>query len=182
MRVHSLQILFAIVIAGSSSAFADVEKVATICEKAICPHWWPKVSVPAGWQHDRDYSLHFNFNALAPQGKSFADADTVMYANAVYKPRVPESKTLQEFIATDHANFRRETRDLSIVSSGNVTTADGKSALTWLLEPKTTGQWERVAYVEEGDYYMVFVISSRTQAGRNAGMPSFESLLNQYKE
>lgn len=165
-----------------SGAYADVEKIATVCENSICPHWWPKVSIPAGWHHDRDNSVHYNFNALTPDGQSFSAAETVMYANAVFKPRVPESKTLKDFIINDQASIRQESPDLSVIPAGTLITANGKSAMSWVFQPTTTGQWERAAYLEEGEYYMVFVISSRTQAGLNENMAAYESLVHNYKE
>jgi hypothetical protein len=39
-----------------------------------------------------------------------------------------------------------------------------------------------VAYLEEGDYYLVFVASSHTPAGLKAVMPTFEKLVAGYKE
>ena len=165
----------------AAPASADTERIATACEKGVCFHWWPKLVAPAGWLHDRDQSLHYNFNALAPAGKSFADSDTVMYANAIFRPRVPDSKTLQDFIKADHANFLRESPGLSIAPAGDLKTADDMTALSWSLTPKTGGNWERVAYFEEGEYYMVFVISSRSEAGLREQMPSFERLVTGYK-
>jgi hypothetical protein len=182
MRIRHLEFIAVLLIALASMANAGVEKTATLCGNGICPHWWPKLSVPAGWHHDHEFSVHYNFNALVPDGQSFSDTETVMYANAVFKPRVPESKTLKDFITNDHASFREETPDLAIVPDATLTTADGKSATSWLLQPKTAGQWERVAYLDEGEYYMVFVISSRTQAGLNKNMPVYELLIRNYKE
>lgn len=161
---------------------AGVERVATVCESGICFHWWPQVKVPAGWAHDNDHSLHYNFNALAPEGRSFADAEAVMYANAIYRPSVPEAKTLQEFIDNDHANFRRDSPDIAIEMAPELRTSDGKTVHSWTLSPKSQGQWERVAYFEEGEYIMVFVISSRTSTGLQREMSSFEHLVTGYTE
>jgi hypothetical protein len=159
-----------------------MERIATPCRTGICFNWWPKLAVPAGWQHDRDHSLHYNFNALAPDGKSFADAEAVMYANAVYRPRVPESKTLEQFIRHDHENFTKSNPGLKIASATALKTADGKTARSWSLSPQGAGQWEQVAYLEQGEYYIVFVVSSRTQAGLRASMPAFEQLISGYRE
>lgn len=105
-----------------------------------------------------------------------------MYANAVYKPRVPEAATLAAFISGDHASFRREVPDLVIRAGEPLKTGDGKLAATWVLEPQSAGQWERVAYFEEGEYYLVFVISSRTASGLQGAMASFEQLVTGYSE
>ncbi|HBH38502.1 MAG TPA: hypothetical protein DDX06_09000 [Curvibacter sp.] len=105
-----------------------------------------------------------------------------MYANAIYRPRVPTAKTLDELIAQDQKRFRSEIPDIEIVSDGLLKTLDGKTARTWRLAPKSKGQWERVAYFEEGEYYMVFVISSRAKSGLEKNMSSFEALVANYKE
>ena len=163
------------------AASAETERIATPCEKGVCFHWWPKLVAPTGWMHDRDQSLHYNVNALAPAGKSFVNSETVMYANAILRSRVPESKTLQDFIKADHANFLRESPGLSIVPAEDLKTAEGTTARSWNLAPKAEGNWERVAYFEEGEYYMVFVISSRSEAGLREQMASFERLVAGYK-
>ena len=174
--------IVAVILTTCTAASADMERIATPCKTGICFHWWPKVAIPPGWQHDRDHSLHYNFNALAPEGKSFADAETVMYVNAVYRPRVPEAKTLDEFIRNDHTNFVNEAPDLKIVPAGTLKTANDRIVYSWTLSPASKGQWERVAYLEQGEYYIVFVISSRNQAGLRAAGPSFEQLVAAYRE
>ncbi len=165
-----------------SAAVAETERIAQPCESGICFRWWPKVQPPAGWLHDRENSLHFNFNAIAPEGSNFADADTVMYANAIYKPRASWAKSLKAYIEGDHINFRRDSPGISIRPAAPLKTSDGRAVATWTLEPKTSGQWERVGYFEEGDYYMVFVLSSRTKAGLQANQRSFELLISTYRE
>lgn len=164
------------------AAKADIERIAQPCDRGVCFRWWPKLQPPEGWQHDRGHSLHYNFNALAPQGANFADAETVMYANAVYKPRASWAKTLKAYIEGDHMNFRRDSPGIAIRPAPSLKTADGKLATSWTLEPKTNGQWERVAYFEEGEYYMVFVVSSRNRAGVQANQRAFESLVSGYRE
>lgn len=129
-------------IASSASASAEVEKVAFSCGPEICFRWWPKVTLVAGWQHDRDHSLHYNFNALSPSGSSFATAETVMYANAIYKPRVPEDKTLGAFINGDIERFKQESPGLVVKPTAKLLTADGKSAVVYSLQPKKVGQEE----------------------------------------
>tara|TARA_B100001250_G_scaffold386182_1_gene382480 strand:- start:737 stop:1285 length:549 start_codon:yes stop_codon:yes gene_type:complete len=182
MRLSSLFLLLAFLFQFPSHVSADTERIATPCDRGVCFHWWPKVQVPSGWSHDRDNSLYFNFNALAREGEAFTNAETVMYANAIYRPRVPTAKTLDELIAQDQKRFRSEIPDIEIVSDGLLKTLDGKTARTWRLAPKSKGQWERVAYFEEGEYYMVFVISSRAKSGLEKNMSSFEALVANYKE
>lgn len=163
-------------------AFADVEKIAQLCGEQICFRWWPRVEPPDGWKQERGQSLHYNFNALAPAESDFATAEAVMYANAIYRPRVPNEKTLSAFIDSDIQNFKADNPGLVVAELPTLRTADGKTARLFLLKPTTQGQWERVAYFEEGEYYMVFVASSRTESGLLRVASAHESLITHYRE
>ena len=165
---------------ASTSVHAEIEKIAIICDKGICPNWWPKIIPPQGWMHDRESSHLYNINALAPAGQSFATAETVIYANAIYKPRVPGSTTLAIFIEGDHISFAKKSPGLVIAPDAALITRDGTQAKTWRMEPKAKGQWERIAYFEEDEYYMVFAISSKTAAGLARSMQSFEEAVTNY--
>lgn len=166
----------------ATPAFGDVEKIAQICEENICFRWWPRVEPPDGWKHERGQSLHYNFNALAPVESDFATAEAVMYANAIYRPRVPNEKTLNAFIDSDIQKFKTDNPKLSIAELPALKTADGKIAKLFILKPSTQGQWERVAYFEEGEYYMVFVASSRTESGLLRVAVAHEMLVSRYRE
>jgi hypothetical protein len=165
-----------------TSAIADVEKLAIPCEQKICFHWWPRVPTIEGWEQDRGNSIRYSFNALAPIGKSFGNAETVMYAKAVFRPRVPEDKTLEQFISGDKKKFISGAKDIKIQEAQPLKTANGKSTKSFLFSPVSSGQWERVSYFEEGEYYMVFVISSRTETALQAAMTAYESLVTRYSE
>jgi hypothetical protein len=112
--------------------------------------------------------------------ESFAGAETVMYANAIHKPRVAAAKTLAALIEGDHAGFVKKWPRLQVKMDGDLRTRDGVLAKTWRMEATATGQWERIAYIEEGEYYLVFVISSRTAAGLARSTPSFEAMVTTY--
>ena len=163
-------------------ALAEIEKIAFACGQQVCFRWWPKLQAVPNWGHDRDHSLHYNFNALAPVGTTFATAETVMYANAIYKARVPEEKSLPDFIEGDLQKFRVESPGLLVEAGKQLRTASGKTGESHLLKPTGNGQWERVAYFEEGDYYVVFVVSSRTESGLHKATPAFEALVSGYRE
>jgi hypothetical protein len=174
--------MWACAIALSSTANADMEKIATTCDQQICFHWWPKIPAIEGWHHDRENSLHYNFNALAPAGKTFSDAETVMYANAVYKLRVPEDKTLASFIDGDLEQFRSDNPGLIVTEEQSLKTADGRSVRLFRFIPSKQGQWERVAYLEEGEFYVDFIVSSRTEQGLSDSSMAYEKLIARYRE
>src|SRR5207237_10269165 len=107
-----------------SPAFAEIEKIAIPGERGISFHWWPKLPSVVGWHHDREQSFQFGVNALAPDGFTFANAETVMYAKAVYKPREPEAKSLELLIEKDKKTFAAHIPGVAIEEVAPLTTAN----------------------------------------------------------
>jgi hypothetical protein len=171
-----------LLVSGASTAFAEIEKFAIPGENGMLFHWWPKLPPLSGWAQDRDSSFQYSINALAPVGSSFVNADTVIYAKAVFKPREPKVKSLAMLIENDKKDFLANVPGVTIQEAPSVATADGKKCKSLTYTPKTRGNWERVSYLEEGEFYLIFTVSSRTQAGFLASAQSYEGLITQYKE
>lgn len=166
----------------SSTAFAEIEKFAIPGEKGMAFHWWPKLEPVVGWTQDKDFSFKYSINALAPTGASFADSETVMYANAIYKPRVPHVKSLTALIENDKKDFVVNVPGVAIQEAKALVTADGKKVVSLNYVPRGKGNWERVSYLEEGDFYLIFTVSSRTESGYHATIKAYENLISQYRE
>jgi hypothetical protein len=79
-------VIFALIIV-TTPACAAIEKNSVVCDTGICFYWWPTLPAINGWHQDKEQSFHENANVLAPDGSTSVDAETVIYANAVYKPR-----------------------------------------------------------------------------------------------
>lgn len=167
---------------GAGPAAAEIEKFAIPGEKGMAFHWWPKLSPIAGWQQDREFSFRYSVNALTPTGESFANAETVMYARAVFKPRVPDVKSLEMLIENDKKDFLKKVPGIVIRDAPALTSADGKKFVSLTYTPNPTGNWERVSYLEEGEFYLIFTVSSRTQKGFEASAKTYEALITQYRE
>lgn len=163
------------------SAHAEIEKIAVPSETTLSFYWWPKVAPLWGWHHDRDRSIYYNANALAPDGFTFSDAESVMYARALYKPRVPEIKSLEALIENDEKDFEVNTPGVSIQEVEPLSGAEGQTFRSFTFIPTKKGNWERVSYGEEGDFYLIFTLSSRTQSGFNSSMPAYVQLVTSYK-
>lgn len=147
----------------------------------MCFYWWPKIAPVKGWHQDRDHSYLYSVNAQSPDGYTFANAEYVMYTKATYKPRVPESKSLKEFIENDKKSFTSKDPSIIVTETEPLITADGQKLKSYTFFPKTKGNWERVSYGEEGDFYLVFTISSRTEDGFKKALPDYEEFVNGYK-
>jgi hypothetical protein len=171
----------AILLAATASALAKVEKFAIPGEKGMSFYWWPKLPPVAGWKQDREFSFRYRINALAPEGTSFGSAETVIYAKAVFKPRVPDVKTLGDLIENDKRDFLANVPGVIVREAPSITTVDGQQLNSLTYTPTGQGNWERVSYLDEGDFYLIFTLSSRTQAGFNASSKAYEDMVSQYK-
>jgi hypothetical protein len=166
----------------SVNAIAEVEKLAIPCKEQICFYWWPKVPPTSGWHHDREYSLRYGVNAIAPDGFTFNNAVTVMYAKAEYKPRMPEATSIEMVIANDKKTFLESYPGIVISEDSPLTTADGQKLRSFTFFPKEKGNWERVSYGEEGEFFLIFTLSSRTRADYDKALGVYEDIIRHYKE
>ena len=176
-----LRLLAVVLVLLSGSVNAEIEKFATPSETGIQLQWWPKVQPPAGWHFDSGSSHHFGFNAIAPDGSTFSKAKTVMYAKANYKPRVPETKSLAQLIDGDIPDFHHAYPGMAATIESPVLTADHKQFKLVTFAPSAGGNWERVAYGEETEFYLLFTVSSRTKRGLERAMPAFKAMVASYR-
>lgn len=167
---------------SASNAQAEIEKIAIPGEKGMSFYWWPKLPNVVGWHQDRDSSFHYSVNALAPDNAAFANAETVMYAKAIFKPRDPEIKSLEMLMARDKKDFEKNVPGVELREAKSLATADGKLFKSFVFSPKGSGNCERVTYGEEGEFFLIFTVSSRSKAGYDATESTYEKLIGLYKE
>jgi hypothetical protein len=161
--------------------YGEIEKIGTPCEQGICLSWWPKLPAVGGWHHERDASLQYGANALAPDGFSFSNAEVVMYAAALYKPRMPATKSVDTLIADDKKKFLAQDPSILVSEVSSITTADGQRMRSFSFFPKAKGNWERVSYGEEDDFFLVFTISSRSLEAYKLRQADYEALVARYR-
>lgn len=173
---------FIFLIFTSVAAFAGIQKVAIPTNTGLKLMWWPKVTPPKGWHFDQGSSYYFDFNAMAPDGSTFSKAETVMYAKADYKPRLQATTTLQVFVNEDMASFEKDKPRIAILHEPSLHFGQTQKCQLVFYHPTAgnPGNWEQVAYCEDGAYFLTFVVSSRTHAGLQAAMPAFNSMLSSY--
>lgn len=167
---------------------AEIHREASICNESgeMCFYWWPKLPKIDGWQQDKTSSYQYSSNAQAPVGFNFGNAESVIYANAIYKPRQPESKNLEQFIANDKKSFLQDSPELTIKETIALTSASGLKFRSFTFEPKGEGNWECVSYSEEKDtdgneYYLVFVLSSRSEKAYKSTISAYEKFITKYE-
>ena len=166
---------------ASAAASAEIEKTAVPTDRGLILHWWPKLPDVAGWHFDREASDHYGFAAWVPDNFTFANAETVIYARAIYKPRDPGTKSVDMLIEQDKQHVLAKAPGTRIESAPSLPTADGRNLRSLSFAPSGNGNWERAGYGEEGDYYLIFIVSSRSQAGYQTAKAAFETFIARYR-
>ncbi len=163
-------------------ALAEIVKTAGIGNDGIELYWWPRLPPVPGRRQDMGSSQHYMISALAPDGASFSDADAVMYGRAIYKPRMPEVKTLAAFIEQDKENVSAEHLEMRVEKLPDIVDADGRHLIVFAFKPGDAGNWEAVAYGEEGDFFLIFCVSSRTEKSYKANFGIYSTMVRNYRK
>jgi hypothetical protein len=164
------------------SASAEIEKIAVPCDGKISFYWWPQLTAVQGWHQDREHSYMCGANAQAPDGFTFGDAEAVVYAKALYKPRIPKTESLEILIKDDKEQFLSRDPSITVSEVDPLITGDGQVLKSFTFFPKGEGNWAQVSYGEEGEFYLVFSVSSRTKEGFTKVLGAYKQFITQYKQ
>ena len=161
------------------AARAETEGFTYQCESGLCFWRRPVVEPPPGWVRDEAAGHQYRFNAFARKGEDFAKAAAILYANAIYRKNAEPSLAGQ--IAADRERILKDDPRAKISESKPVRNADAKTLRTFAFAPGGTGgTWETVAYDEEGEYYIRFVLSALTQAAHDKALADFTAFVRGY--
>jgi hypothetical protein len=161
------------------AAHAETEGFAYACPSGMCFWRRPVVEPPPGWVRDETAGQELRFNAFARKGEEFMKADAVLYANAQYRKNAPP--TLAGQIAADRERILKGDPKANIVQTTSVRNGDAKTLVTFAFVPgRKDESWETVAYDEEGDYYLRFVLSAQTKEAHDKALSDFAELVRGY--
>ena len=170
-------------------SLADIYKEAQVCpeREKICFVWWPKLPEVDGWYQDMDHSYHYKMNAQAPEGYSFANAEAVIYARAVYQADTLQKPTLSEFISSSQKQFvNNAPSTLDIKKTGELNSKGQHNFVSYSFYPDGQGNWEQVAYTTDADnegnnYFIIVVLSARSQAAFDQNIHVYNELIENYR-
>jgi hypothetical protein len=183
MNIKSyLRLISALAICIPFTVSAGVYKLAIPQKSGTEVHWWPILPVLPGWVHDEVASRRYDSNFLVPRGQTFADAPAVIYAKALYKSRIPETKSVDQLIADDERQVAKETPGIRISEQAALQDHDGRGFKCVAFAPPSEGSWEFVAYGEEDDFYLIFTVSGDSPDALEKAMPDFKKLISRYKK
>jgi hypothetical protein len=175
-------LLLSVLALAPAVGLPDIFKLAIPTDKGMQFYWWPILPEIPGWRHDEDISRANGVNMLIPVGKTFSNAPAVMYARALFKPRIPETRSLAQLIANDRATFETDVPGTVVSELPAIADGDGKTLRCYSFFPPGKGSWELVAYGEEGEFYLVFTVSGNAKAALNRATTDFSKVVAGYHE
>jgi hypothetical protein len=182
VRFHLIIHGILLLVFASTASHAEMEKSIVPCEQKICFHWWPRLPVIEGWHQDRESSLKYSYNAQAPEGFTFENADAVIYVKAMYKANVPDVKSLERLVESDRQKFVASDPEVMVKEVDFLATQDGQKLRSFMFHSPRQGTWDRVSYGEEGQFYLIFTLSSGSIAGYQKAVAAYEQFIERYKE
>jgi hypothetical protein len=183
-----MKVIIFVYLLFSLSARAEIEKVARIeppgagsCKGDLCFYWWPKLVAPKGWHQDKSANYQIGGNVFIPDDSTFSNSDSIVYGRAIYKPRRPELKSLEDLIAVDKKEFIKNVKGVKISTQPSLQTAAHQNLKVFKFAPKRNGNWELVAYGEEDKFYILFTLSSRTESAFKKTVSEFKTIIANYR-
>jgi len=137
------------------------------------------IDAPNGWTVDREVGKkHGVCCVYYPKGSSFENSETVMYPNIITKG--PGQSTLDEFMASDLADFRDHSPNMTYENGADIHLKNRRVAKLRIFHNVNQGSSEAVAYIDEEKIIALFVVSSKTRKGLNSSIPTLRSILQSY--
>ncbi len=169
-------------LAAAVPASAEVEKSAQAGADGIEMNWWPKLPPLPGWTQDKLASVQYGANVLVPYGKRFEESGVAIYAMAQYRPRLRDIHSLSELMESDRNGYAGLIGSVQIKSSPALVSGDRNPVSCMVVQPVTSGIWERDCYLTEGDYFLTFSLRAQNQGSFGQAMRSFETLISTYRQ
>ena len=166
-------------ILATSLVSAEVENIATPDAECNCIRFWhrPKIVAPTGWTIDDEAGNYHQIAALAPGNASFDDSQVVMYARAIRKS--DQHTNLRSFVQAAADTQRQANATNKIISRGSLKRGDKTEFLLVEVTPRPSPQanFDYIAYGEEGEFWIAYVISARDIKTREKYAPTFRSFV-----
>lgn len=152
-------------------------------EKSATKHYeWPILPQLPGWVHDEAASRRYDSNFLVPRRQTFTTAPAVIYARALYKPKMADIGSVEQLMAADQRQAAHDAPGVHISEQAALQDRDGTGFRCVSFAPPAEGSWEVVAYGEEGDYYLIFTVSASSPVALEKALPDFKQLISRYKK
>ena len=139
-----------------------------------------KLTAPSEWILDNKSGVSQGIHAVFyKKGFTWSNAETVMYANT--SPlKIPKQETLSELMKYDADRFRENYPGINITNGKEIKINDKTVAIVKRFGSKSYGNYEAIAYIDEGKTGIMIVMSSRTEFGIERDYEKFVELVKSY--
>lgn len=136
------------------------------------------ITAPLGWVLDLEAGKSLESDAvLYPKGTRYGDAPSVLYATAQERGK---GKDLAEIIQLDFNGTKSQNPRLSMEKGPTLYSLLQKPAQVRFYNGFKDGHWEAVAYLEEEEVLMTFVLSSSDEKIFHEDLPALQVLVASY--
>ena len=97
------------------------------------------------------------------------------------RPRMPETKALQMLIDNDQRQFQADLPGVQILEVEPISTGDDQALRSFTYSPAKTGNWERVSYGEDGEFFLIFTVSSKTKNDLLNALDDYKKFIGDYR-
>jgi hypothetical protein len=172
-------------LALGAPAKSEITKFMHDCGGKLCPYYRASLAIPQGWREDRTLIGGVDAQIVVPAGKTFNDADAVIYATVGFN----RNKTaIAALVEEDHANWRKKNRDVKIERLPDVARAAGQEPfLLYRFETPSRKEqpFELVAWTadvdKDGNSFIVNVVLTATSMrALKAAEPAYLTILKGY--
>jgi len=184
MNKKSKKLLLSLILLSAGALWvqtsnAELLRVQTPCDSRTCVYWLPKLPVLPGWHlHTTDEPQ--DAVVLVPDGYTYGNAQYIIYARALQKALLMDRPSLHRFITQDAEDYKALYPGIKVTEAGLVQTAQHNSLRSLKLTPTKSGPWEQITYHEDGDHFVVVVLTSKTAAGYSKARTEYLELLRRY--
>jgi len=124
LRLSAIALVTALIL-GGVTAQAEIQKFLNPCTgQQLCPSFRLLMTPPDGWALDAEATKENNVQIMVPKGKSFADAEPLMYVQVFYHR--DKQQTLADFARVSNERWIAENRGAKISPLPPVARDNGK--------------------------------------------------------
>ncbi|HTC19759.1 MAG TPA: hypothetical protein VK859_02860 [bacterium] len=138
------------------------------------------LSAPMGWVLDETMAADAEADAvLYPQGTTYQSAASVLTVSAAFKG--DGFKDLADLMRQDEADSRQQNPEFSLQKGPLLQTRLQKKVLLYFYLGLKDGGCEAVAYLEEKDRVMIFMLSSSSEQILREDLPALQETVESYE-
>ena len=169
--------------AAALPARAEIEGIMQQCEMKLCLHYHASITVPEGWEENKEASRELGVQMLLPKGKDFDAAPAKIYALVR-----SDNKQVSDVVRQAYKDWHERAKNGKVEKLAAVDRANGKPAFErhQFDAPKVKEQgFEITSLTTDTDksgktYVVVLCLTANTREALKSAEAAYLSILKAY--